>query len=223
MSEPRICLREYFEQFGMTLAWLTEDGHARIGGNPDAPYFEPLPFRLRADKCNRIPIYETLDHSKLIFLRAMLHDVRSWWPTVGGFFRAPISGSILLVLIMFAKLTGQWAEMQRKSEIAVSISENNHQPISQFPFDIPLQFCGRSPLNAGLFFVQDADGTYWHLDARVLCNVNFIEIENEDAQKAEYDAEIKKTKAHDAKEDAIERENKIAYWSARHAKRKSKA
>lgn len=189
MTEPRRCLREYFEQFGMTLAWLTEDGHARINGNPDAPYFEPLPFRLRFDKRNRIPIYETLKGSKLIFMRAMLHDVRPWWPTVGDFLQAPISVSILLVFTMIAKLTGQWADMQRKSAIAISISANNPLPISQFPFDIPLQFYGRSllnagPLSAGLFFVQGPDGTYWHLDATVLCNVNFIEIENEDAQPA---------------------------------------
>ncbi|RFC37684.1 MAG: hypothetical protein DID92_2727742982 [Candidatus Nitrotoga sp. SPKER] len=206
----------------MTLAWLTEDSHARIGGDPNAPHFEPLPFHLRANKRNRIPIYEALDGSKLIFLHAMLHDVRSWWPSVAGLFRAPVSGSILLVFIMIAKLTGQWAEMQRKSAIAVSISENNRRPILEFPFDIPLQFCGRSLLNAGLFLVQDPDGDYWHLDSTVLCSVNFIEIQYEGAPEAKYDDEIEKFKAHNAREDAIERKNEIAYWIARHAKGKSK-
>jgi len=45
---------------------------------------------------------------------------------------------------------------------------------------------------------------------------------DEDAQQAKNDAEIEMIKTHDAREDVIERDKKIAYWIARASKRKDK-
>ena len=73
----------------MTVAWLSESGHARIGGRPSDPYYEPFPSSLRSDQRNRIPIYKVVGRCKLVFLRALLHDVRPLRVTVAGFIRAP--------------------------------------------------------------------------------------------------------------------------------------
>ena len=46
--------------------------------------------------------------------------------------------------------------------------------------------------------------------------------QDEVAQQAKNDAEIQMIKTHDAREDDIEREKKIAYWIAKASKRKAK-
>lgn len=176
-------LRQYLERYGMTVAWLTDDGHARIGGKPSNPYFEPFPSALRRIEANRISIFDTIcsnGNIRLVFHRSLLHDVRPLRVTAEGFVRRPFANTLLLIGIGIAKLMGQFPEIQAKSEFAISIEQHNTRTPEEFPFDVPLWSRGAS--DDGVFYVQVPDEASWRrppawgMDLRILSSVNLIEV-----------------------------------------------
>lgn len=174
--DERMSLRSHLERYGMTIAWLTDEGFARLNGTPSNPYFEPYPGRLRSDARNRIPIFEVMGHGKLVFSHALMDQIVPVRAGVADFFRAPFTSTVVLFIILCTKLVGSFSEIQSKSEMAISIEEHNRASVAEFPFDQPLQFCGGS-LTHGTFRVQEVNGRTWLLDTALLTNVNLIQFE----------------------------------------------